>query len=125
MVFRVKYSQEFIDWFDEQEKPLQRIVLMYLGLLEEYGPQLSRPHADTLKGSKLKNLKELRMQYKSNPYRILYAFDPERQAIVLIAGNKASDKKWYDKMIVKAEAIFAAQLKDLKREADENGKESN
>jgi len=116
MVFTLKYSEEFLEWFDEQEKSLQRIVLMHLGLLEEYGPNLSRPYADTLKGSKLKNLKELRMQYKSTPYRILYAFDPKRQAIVLLAGNKASDKKWYDKMILKAEALYALHIEALNEE---------
>ncbi len=121
MAFTLSYSKEFITWFNEQDKPLQRIVLMHLGLLEEYGPQLSRPYADTLKGSKLKNLKELRMQYKSNPYRIFYVFDPKRQAIVLVAGNKASDKKWYDKMILKAENLYALHIKALKmEEKDDN-----
>ena len=82
--------------------------------LEEKGPHLGRPKADTLEDSKLSNLKELRVPYKGDPYRILYAFDPNREAALLIGGNKASDKKWYKKMIPQAEAVFAAHLERLK-----------
>jgi hypothetical protein len=121
MAFTVIFSAEFRDWFDKQDKSLQRAVLMYAGLLEEHGPQLSRPHADTLKGSKLKNLKELRVQYRGDPYRILYAFDPKRQALLLVGGNKASDKKWYERMMPLAETIFEAHLEKLRKE-EENEK---
>ena len=113
MAFIVTFSSEFGSWFSEQEKPLQRALLMYVGLLEEYGPQLSRPYADTLKGSGLKNLKELRVPYHGDPYRILYAFDPKRQALLLVGGNKAGDKRWYDRMIPLAETVFAKHLEEL------------
>jgi hypothetical protein len=122
MAFTVLFSSEFKDWFDEQDKPLQRAVLIYVGLLEEHGPQLSRPHADTLKGSKLTNLKELRVQYRGDPYRVLYAFDPKRQALLLVGGNKASDKKWYDRMMKLAETIFEAHLEQLRKEEDDEKK---
>ncbi len=122
MVFTVILSAEFKAWFDEQDKALQRAMLIYVGLLEEHGPQLSRPHADTLKGSKLKNLKELRVQYRGDPYRILYAFDPKRQALLLVGGNKASDKKWYDRMMKVAETIFEAHLEQLRKEEDDEKK---
>jgi hypothetical protein len=124
MAFTVLFSDAFKDWFDEQDKPLQRAVLMYVGLLEEYGPHLSRPHADTLKGSKLTNLKELRVQYRGDPYRILYAFDPKRQALLLVAGNKASDKKWYECMMKEAEAIFEAHLEQLRKEEEDEKRQN-
>jgi hypothetical protein len=73
MAFTVNFSAGFRDWFNEQDKPLQRVVLFSVGLLEERGPQLPRPHVDTLKGTKLKNLKELRVDYRGEPYRILFA----------------------------------------------------
>ena len=120
MAFTVIFSPEFGNWFDEQEKSLQRAVLIYVGLLEERGPQLSRPQADTLKGSKLKNLKELRVQYQGEPYRILYAFDPQRQALLLVGGNKAGDKRWYDRMIPIAEALFARHLEELEKEKNDD-----
>ena len=116
MAFTVKVSQTFKNWFDEQDKPLKRTVLFTVGLLEAYGPQLPRPYADTLKGSKLKNLKELRVEYKGNPYRILYAFDPKREALLLLGGNKATDKRWYTRAIKQAERIFEAHLKALDKE---------
>jgi hypothetical protein len=124
MAFTVIFSAEFRDWFDEQDKALQRAILFYTALLEEHGPQLSRPHADTLKGSKLTNLKELRVQYRGDPYRVLYAFDPKRQALLLVGGNKASDKKWYERMMKAAETIFEAHLEKLrKEEEDEKNKQ--
>ncbi|CAN5879662.1 type II toxin-antitoxin system RelE/ParE family toxin [soil metagenome] len=120
MAFAVIFSPEFGSWFDEQENSLQRAVLVYVGLLEEGGPQLSRPYADTLKGTRLNNLKELRVQYRGNPYRILYAFDPERQALLLVGGNKAGDRRWYDRMIPVAETLFERHLEDLEKEKDDD-----
>jgi hypothetical protein len=77
------------------------------------GPLLGRPYVDTLKGSKYPNLKELRVQYKGEPWRILFAFDPIRQAIVLVGGNKTGDKRWYEKNIPIAETRFTEHLKTL------------
>ena len=91
-------------------------MLAHIEVLKERGPQLSRPRADTLKGSKMKNLKELRVQYRGEPYRILYAFDPKRQGVLLLGGNKAGDKKWYDKMIPRAEKLYEAHLATLGKE---------
>jgi hypothetical protein len=120
MPFTVKFSAELKNWFDQQERPLQRTVLFTVALLEQYGPQLSRPYADTLKGSSLKNLKELRVQHRGEPYRILYAFDPKREALLLIGGNKASDKRWYERMIKQAEAIFEVHLQALEKEDNDD-----
>lgn len=122
MAHIVNFSSEFQSWLVEQPEDLQDTVLMYVRLLEEYGPQLSRPHADTLTGTRLRNLKELRVQHRGEPYRLLYAFDPLRQALILIGGNKAGDKRWYETMIPKAEAIFYAHLKNLQEEDDEDTK---
>jgi hypothetical protein len=121
MAYTVNVSDEFAAWFAEQEEALQNRITAMVNLLGEQGPNLRRPHADTLEGSKLSNLKELRVQHKGDPYRILFAFDPRREALLLIGGNKAGDKRWYDKMIPVAEKIFAAHLETLKKE-DDDGK---
>jgi hypothetical protein len=71
---------------------------------------LGRPYVDTIKGSAFTNMKELRVQYDGNPYRILFAFDPQRQAVLLIGGNKRGDKRWYEKNIPIAERRFAEYL---------------
>lgn len=116
MAYTVNASEEFTEWFSAQEKALRRTIAAHIGLLEEHGPQLRRPHADTLEGSRLSNLKELRVQHRGEPYRILYAFDPERQALLLIGGNKTGDKRWYQRMIPLAEAIFERHLESLGKE---------
>lgn len=114
MSYKVNFTPEFRVWWNEQEERLREIIAKKVADLEEKGPHLGRPQADTLEGSKLSNLKELRVLYKGDPYRILYAFDPKREAALLVGGNKAGDKKWYKKMIPQAEAVFATHLERLK-----------
>ena len=92
---------------------MQDAIAAHVGLLENVGPFLGRPYADTLRGSSLPNLKELRVQHQGQPYRILYAFDPAREALLLLGGNKSGDKRWYRKAIPRAEAIFVRHLEDL------------
>ena len=86
-------------------------MLKVIGLLERNGPNLSRPFADHIKGSSIKNLKELRIQWHGDPYRILFVFAPKRNAVLLLGGNKAGDKNWYDKNIPIAEQRFKEHLK--------------
>ena len=83
-------------------------ILAHLKALAVEGPQLGRPYCDTLKGSKVANLKELRVQVDGDPFRVLFAFDIERAAVLLVGGNKAGDKRWYDINIPIAEKLFAA-----------------
>lgn len=99
---------------------VQDEILSLTGLLEEFGPTLSRPHADTLKGSRHANLKELRFRAVNGVWRVAFAFDPQRRAILLIAGDKSggSEKKFYRDLIAKADTRFdehLAQLRPLKR----------
>jgi hypothetical protein len=99
-----------------QERPKSAIqVLAAFEVLEQEGPALGRPLVDTIKGSKLKNLKELRPgSSKGTELRILFIFDPLRQAIILVAGDKAGDwTRWYPKAIKQAEATYARHLQDL------------
>lgn len=89
----------FDEWFERQDVALKVKVLVDLRNLEEYGPSLSRPYSDTVNGSRHRNMKELRIQYAGHPVRAFFAFDPVRRAIVLCAGDKSNDKKFYDRMI--------------------------
>ncbi len=73
---------------------------------------MGRPYVDTVKGSAFTNMKELRVQHDGNPYRILFAFDPQRQAVLLIGGNKRGDKRWYEKSISVADKRFAEYLEE-------------
>ncbi len=91
-------------------------VLASLLVLRQVGPQLGRPHADTVKGSSHSNMKELRIQSKGKPLRAFFAFDPERTGVVLCAGKKGgNDKRFYDEMIPVADREFTAHLDQLRR----------
>jgi hypothetical protein len=85
-------------------------------LIEEFGPSLRRPHADTLEGSKHANMKELRFSAGNGEWRVAFAFDPERSAVVLMAGDKSgvSQKRFYRSLIDRADARFDAHLERLK-----------
>jgi hypothetical protein len=124
MAYTVNVSDEFANWFSEQEEALQNSITAMVNLLVEQGPNLRRPYADTLKGSKISNLKELRVQHKGDPYRILFAFDPKREALLLVGGDKTGDKRWYDKLIPIADKIFKTHLETLEKEkkGDKDGK---
>jgi hypothetical protein len=107
-VWNVETTGEYDDWFFEQNEDSQASIRMKVELLTEYGPYLSRPHADTLKGSKLNNLKELRVQTEKHVFRVAFLFDEERNAILLIGGDKKGkdEKRFYKNLIKQAESIY-------------------
>lgn len=116
MKWEVKFQDDFEKEFDELSQEVQDEIYVYAEYLEEFGSSLKRPHADTLKGSKLSNLKELRFKADGGVWRVLYAFDPERCAILLIAGDKSgvSEQRFYRDIIKKAEKRYSKHLKTLK-----------
>jgi hypothetical protein len=108
MAWEVETTDEYNKWFLAQDENGQASIRMKVDLLEEYGPNLPRPHADTLKGSNLSNLKELRARTKNNVFRIAFIFDEERKAILLIGGDKKGkdEKLFYKNLIKQAENIY-------------------
>jgi hypothetical protein len=115
MAWEVEGTDEFQTWFSGLT-PFERIsVAAKIELLIEKGPSLGRPHADTLQGSKIANLKEFIIQHCGDPYRVIFVFDPRRTAILLLGGQKA-DKKWYKTAIPQAEKIYDQYLKELEEE---------
>src|SRR3990167_11559975 len=95
----VIYTSEFQEWLYSREKKLQDAIFAKITILEELGPELGRPIADTLRHSARKNLKELRIQFKGEPYRVVYIFGPKREAVLLVGGNKTGKKDWYQSAI--------------------------
>lgn len=67
-------------------------------------------------GSKHSHMRELRIQHAGDPYRVLYAFDPRRCAILLIGGNKTGNDRWYDEFVPKADTIYDNHTKELDKE---------
>ena len=108
MAWEVETTNEYDSWFLAQTKNGQASIRMKVDLLEEYGPHLPRPHADTLKGSKLKNLKELRANNLNNVFRVAFIFNEERKAILLIGGDKKgkNEEQFYRNLIKQAEEIY-------------------
>ncbi|WP_263386021.1 type II toxin-antitoxin system RelE/ParE family toxin [Granulicella arctica] len=113
MAWDVELTEECEAWWNTLTQTEQESVGHGFDLLAELGPALSRPHADTLKGSRFPNLKELRVQHEGRPYRVLYAFDPRRVALLLLGGDKTGDGRWYEKAIPQAEKIYAKHLEEL------------
>jgi hypothetical protein len=111
-VWNIITVKNFDTWFFEQTGDDQAVILGKVYLLEEYGPHLGRPHADTLKGGKLINLKELRAKTVAHEFRIAYLFDPDQQGVLLVGGDKKgrNQKKFYRDLINRAEQIYAVYL---------------
>ncbi len=112
MKWTVQFHNKFEAEFDGLAMDVQDELLAHAKLLESFGPQLGRPRADTLKGSKFSNMKELRFDANNGVWRIAFAFDPQRKAILLIAGDKSgvSEKRFYKELIKKADERFAEHL---------------
>ena len=87
-------------------------------LLKDKGPTLPFPYSSGIKGSKHGHMRELRIQHAGRPYRVLYAFDPRRMAILLIGGNKTGNIRWYDEFVPIADALYDQHIEDLKKEGE-------
>jgi hypothetical protein len=116
MVWNVEFEDTFEAEFFAFEQEIQDALLAVAKLLVDYGPQLGRPYADTLKGSKHANMKELRFEATDGEWRAAFAFDTERKAILLVAGDKSggSQKRFYKQLIATADRRFSAHLQRLK-----------
>jgi hypothetical protein len=114
-MWHIETTDRFDEWFTSLDVVDRENVLVSLLLLQDRGPKLSRPHADTIKGSNYPNMKELRVQSKGNPIRAFFAFDPVRKGIVLCAGTKVGkDKRFYNEMIPIADNEYLEHLEKYK-----------
>jgi hypothetical protein len=115
MEWEVLFDEEFDEWLLTLDAGLQDEIWSHIEVLRRIGPNLGRPRVDTVKGSKFSNMKELRVQYQGDPWRILFAFDPRRNAILLVGGNKRANKRWYQEHIPIADQRFRRHLKSLEQ----------
>lgn len=114
-MWKINTTDLFDRWFSALNDADRASVLAVLMVLREKGPCLSRPYADTLKGSHVSNLKELRIQNKGDPIRAFFAFDEWRNGILLCAGHKIGrEKRFYEQMIPIAEREWSNYLLRVK-----------
>lgn len=114
-MWSIEQTERFEAWYHELDDTDRANVLASLLLLQERGPMLPRPHADTVKGSQYANMKELRIQSQGRPIRAFYAFDPQRTGILLCAGDKGgNDKRFYNEMIPVADQEYTNHLATLR-----------
>jgi hypothetical protein len=114
--WEIEFTDQFGEWWytlseEEQESARTSIVL-----LREKGPSLRFPHTSGIVTSRHKQMRELRVQHHGRPYRVLFAFDPLRVAILLIGGDKTGDDRWYDAYVPVADRLYDDHLNELKDE---------
>lgn len=116
MAWNILFHDDFAIEFEALEESLQDELLAHALLLKDFGPGLGRPTVDTLKGSKHPNMKELRFAWKGAVRRVAFAFDPKRNGILLVGGDKggADQRRFYKRLILVADDRFDGHLETLK-----------
>ena len=108
----VEFTDEFELWWLEQTELVQEKCAVVVDLLSRSGPNLGFPYSSSIIGSS-HALRELRIQCGGHPYRILYAFDPRRNALLLLGGDKTGNDRWYEENVPRAEQIYEQYLKEI------------
>jgi hypothetical protein len=116
MAWDVEYTDEFESWWESLTEGEQEDVAATVALLEAKGPQLPFPYSSAIHGSRHGHMRELRVQHAGAPYRVLYAFDPRRMAILLLGGNKTGNARWYEVHVLQADRLYDEHLVALRRE---------
>lgn len=118
MKWVVDFHEEFEPEFDALPDEVQDEFYAEAQFLEMMGPATGRPHVDTLKGSNYPNMKELRFEAMNDEWRVAFAFDPNRVAVMLVGGGKVgtSEKRFYKALIKKADDRYGRHLERLRTE---------
>jgi hypothetical protein len=119
--WEVEYTDELGAWWADLTEAEQESIDSSVRLLEEKGPNLGFPHTSGIESSKHTHMRELRVQHEGRPYRILYAFDPRRCAILLLGGDKTGDDRWYDVHVPIADDLYDTHIETLRKEGQING----
>lgn len=120
MKWDVEYTDKFGLWWDGLTESEQESTRASVLLLENYGPQLPFPYSSLVLKSRHSHMRELRIQHAGKPYRVLYAFDPRRCAILLIGGDKTGNDRWYQENIPIADRLYDEHLDELYKEGKGN-----
>ena len=115
-MWEVEFSGEFEQWWDGLTAAEQKSIDFTVSLLQEVGPALKMPHSSGVEASRHGHMRELRIQHQGRPYRVLYAFDARRAAMLLIGGDKTGNNRWYEEYVSLADAIYDRHLRELENE---------
>ena len=115
MAWEIEATDVFQAWVNGLDKGEQEAVVAVTDLLAAEGPHLGFPYTSKLVGSRHSHMRELRVQYRGRPYRILYAFDPRRVGVLLLGGDKTGDDRWYERAIPLADRLYDRHLEELRR----------
>lgn len=121
MTWDVEYTDDFGEWYTGLTEAEQESIRSDVKLLEVYGPDLRFPKSSGVKGSRHDHMRELRIQHDGRPYRVLYAFDPRRVALLLIGGDKTGNDRWYNEFIPIADRLYDEHLEALAKEEEGHG----
>jgi hypothetical protein len=112
MTWTVEFAEDFEPEFDALAPSVQDELLAQAQVIQHFGPAAGRPRVDTLKGSTYPNMKELRLDADGGVWRVAFAFDPRRRAVLLVAGDKSDggERRFYARLITKADRRFRAHL---------------
>jgi hypothetical protein len=116
VAWEVEGTDRFADWFADLSEEEQVDVGCVVDLLVEHGPALPFPYSSGIHGSRHRHMRELRIQHAGRPYRVLYAFDPRRAAILLLGGDKTGHDRWYEVHVPAADTLYDEHLATLKQE---------
>ena len=116
----VEVTDEFRTWYEDLSEAEQESIYRVVTLLEVKGVGLGAPYSSAILGSRYA-LRELRIQHQGDPYRVFYAFDPKRQAVLLLGGNKGGNDQFYDQYVPAAETIWEGYLAEQAVEGDKPG----
>jgi hypothetical protein len=117
-------TDEFVDWYSGLTEPDAEAVTRSVDLLQAVGTALPYPHSSAVRGSRYA-LRELRVQSGGRPLRVLYVFDPQRQAVLLIGGDKTGDNLFYERMVPQADRIYEQYLHEQGGLAPNKGNSAN
>ena len=116
MPWEIEYTDDFGAWWEALDEAAQHSVAAAVELLEDHGPRLGYPYSSGIATSRHGHMRELRVQHHGRPYRMLYAFDPRRVAILLLGGDKTGNERWYEELVPIADRPYDEHLRTLERE---------
>jgi len=116
MPWEIEFTEEFEEWFETLSDAERADVVATVDFLEIRGTNLGHPQSSGISSSRHPHMRELRIQHRGRPYRVLYAFNPVRTAILLLGGDKTGDDRWYEKNVPIADDLYDVHLEELRKE---------